>query len=205
MKGTFIFSPVNRILIDHYGVDSSFLIISGILLNLIACGLVIRPVPIEPAEKEKKLKKQKKLSKKIKLNKKEIETKISEENEKIPLEAIKTNQDTLLEGEKNDYENYHEKPIESIKNETNITDMPKKKKSVKETIKSFIDFSLFYDIIFMFFAASNFLTSLGFNAPYIFIVDQAISLGVEKHKADILLSTIGEAFRSFLIMFLISN
>jgi hypothetical protein len=69
---------------------------------------------------------------------------------------------------------------------------PTKKKSLKETIQSFIDFSLFYDIIFMFFAASNFLTSLGFNAPYIFIVDQAISLGVNEDKADLLLSTIGE-------------
>ena len=109
-------------------MDSSFLIISAILLILILCGLVIRPVPIEPAEKEKRMKK------------------------------------------------------------------TEEKKSFKEIIQSFIDFSLFYDLIFMYFAASNFLTSLGFNAPYIFIVDQAISLGVEKHKADILLSTIGYAY-----------
>jgi hypothetical protein len=115
-------------LIDYFGVDSSFLIISAILLILILCGLVIRPVPIEPAEKEKRMKK------------------------------------------------------------------TEEKKSFKEIIQSFIDFSLFYDLIFMYFAASNFLTSLGFNAPYIFIVDQAISLGVEKHKADILLSTIGYAY-----------
>ena len=104
------------------------MIISAILLILILCGLVIRPVPIEPAEKEKRMKK------------------------------------------------------------------TEEKKSFKEIIQSFIDFSLFYDLIFMYFAASNFLTCLGFNAPYIFIVDQAISLGVEKHKADILLSTIGDAF-----------
>ena len=105
--------------------------ISAILLILIACGLVIRPVPIEPAEKEKRMKK---------------------------------------------------------------TGLIEEKKSFKEIIQSFIDFSLFYDLIFMYFAASNFLTNLGFIAPYIFIVDQAISLGVEKHKADILLSTIGDAY-----------
>ena len=110
------------------------MIISAILLILIGCGLVIRPVPIEPAEKEKRMKK---------------------------------------------------------------TGLTEKKKSFKEIIQSFIDFSLFYDLIFMYFAASNFLTSLGFNAPYIFIVDQAISLGVEKHKADILLSTIGDAYFIF--------
>ena len=42
-------------------MSGSFLIISGILLNLIACGLVIRPVPIEPSEIEKLKKKQRKM------------------------------------------------------------------------------------------------------------------------------------------------
>jgi hypothetical protein len=115
-------------------VNSSFLLISALLLILIACGLVFKPVPIEPAEKEKRMKK---------------------------------------------------------------TGLIEKKKSFNEMIQSFIDFSLFYDLIFMYFAASNFLTSLGFNAPYIFIVDQSLSLGVEKHNADILLSTIGDTYFIF--------
>jgi predicted MFS family arabinose efflux permease len=65
------------------------------------------------------------------------------------------------------------------------------KKSLKNKLKGFIDFSLFSDVVFMFFAASNFLTSLGFNAPYIYIVKQAISVGFEEHTADGFLSAIG--------------
>jgi hypothetical protein len=145
-------------------VDSSFLIISGILLNLIACGLVIRPVPIEPAEKEKRLKRLKKLSPKKNRPNKEINAKIIEENEKIPLES-KTYEDSLLEGEINKTINEDSTGKirrKSIEIEQDFPDELSKKKTLKEKIQSFIDFSLFSDIIFMFFGASNFLTSLGY-------------------------------------------
>jgi MFS family permease len=153
--GAFVFSPINRILIDFFDVDGSFLIISALLLNLIPCGLVIRPVPIEPAEKAKK--------------------------KKRALKQINKSRDTDLEASK--------------LNEVDVENKTKRKSSfLKRTIHSLFDFTLFYDVLFMFFALSNFLTSLGFNAPYIFIVDQAISVGIEKHKADYLVSAIGIDF-----------
>ena len=146
-------------------MDSSFLIISGILLNLIACGLVIRPVPIEPAEKEKRLKRLKKSTPKNNRLKREINTKIIEENEKIPLES-KTYEDSLLEGGINKTignEDVNGKiSRKSIEIEQDFPNEPSKKRTLKEKIQSFIDFSLFSDIVFMFFAASNFLTSLGY-------------------------------------------
>ena len=46
-------------------------------------------------------------------------------------------------------------------------------------------------MLFLLFAISNFLTSLGFNAPYIYINDQAISHGISQEHADILLQIIG--------------
>jgi len=58
-------------------------------------------------------------------------------------------------------------------------------------MKQYIDLTIFADMIFIFFAVSNFLTSLGFNAPYIFIVDQAIKLNIAEKQATWLLSTIG--------------
>ena len=83
-------------------------------------------------------------------------------------------------------ENQKDLKKKSLSNETSST------KSIKETLKDIIDFSLFVDPVFMFFAASNFLTSLGFNAPYIYIVDQAINtFGIEADKADWLVSAIG--------------
>ena len=235
-----MFSPLNRFLIDRFGIDGSFLIISAILLNLIACGLVIRPVPIEPAEKAKQKKKEKhvnELSLKAKENQKanELDTQISEENDKVEIKSTQFKSLLNLNANDHNFKKMHNNRLErkfsysvdhlhkpkyrvkqNIDLDSSLNAMalvlgsqnihfavadktesghhvePAKKKSLKETIQSFIDFSLFYDIIFMFFAASNFLTSLGFNAPYIFIVDQAISLGVNEDKADLLLSTIGE-------------
>lgn len=58
-------------------------------------------------------------------------------------------------------------------------------------LKGELDLSLFKDPVFIFFAISNFLTSLGFNTPFIYIVDQATLLNIETQKADLLLSTIG--------------
>lgn len=54
-----------------------------------------------------------------------------------------------------------------------------------------LDLSLFRNPVFLFFALSNFLTSLGFNTPFIYIVDQAtLKFGADS-GADLLLSTIG--------------
>ena len=100
-----MFSPLNRFLIDRFGIDGSFLIISAILLNLMACGLVIRPVPIEPAEKAKQKKKEKRvneLSLKTKKNHKanELDTQISEENDKVEIKST-INKNTNLNFLKN--------------------------------------------------------------------------------------------------------
>lgn len=82
-------------------------------------------------------------------------------------------------------------PINYIEND-DTADNGKTKNSIKETLKTMIDVSLFVDPVFMYFTASNFLTSLGFNAPYIYIVDQAThSFNVEPESADMLLSSIG--------------
>jgi hypothetical protein len=61
-----------------------------------------------------------------------------------------------------------------------------------QKLNRIIDFSLFSDFVFVFFAVSNFLTSLGFNVPFIFIIDQATQVsGIDPSTADWLLSTIG--------------
>uniref|UniRef100_A0A0V0J5Y8 Monocarboxylate transporter 5 n=1 Tax=Schistocephalus solidus TaxID=70667 RepID=A0A0V0J5Y8_SCHSO len=45
--------------------------------------------------------------------------------------------------------------------------------------------------VFLLFAFSNFLTSLGFNAPFLFAVDRAILQGIEPRRASFLVSSIG--------------
>eukprot|EP00090_Calanus_glacialis_P045678 TRINITY_DN8647_c0_g1_i1.p1 TRINITY_DN8647_c0_g1~~TRINITY_DN8647_c0_g1_i1.p1 ORF type:complete len:613 (-),score=108.85 TRINITY_DN8647_c0_g1_i1:381-2219(-) len=54
-----------------------------------------------------------------------------------------------------------------------------------------LDFSLFKDPIFMMYATSNFLTSIGFNVPYVYTMDRAILWGMDGKDAAFLLSVIG--------------
>lgn len=66
-------------------------------------------------------------------------------------------------------------------------------KETKDTLKEMLDFSLFCDILFVLFTISNFLTSVGFNIPYVFMISQAKSLGMDGEEASLLLSVIGIA------------
>jgi MFS transporter, MCT family, solute carrier family 16 (monocarboxylic acid transporters), member 14 len=81
-----------------------------------------------------------------------------------------------------------------------------------KTLKTMMDFSVLKNPVFILFTVSNFCTSVGFNIPYVYISvsvqksilpgrahnlfvtqPQAISLGVEKSKASMLLAVIGIA------------
>jgi len=60
-------------------------------------------------------------------------------------------------------------------------------------LNQMMDFSLFKDPVFMMYAASNFLTSIGFNVPYVFTVDRALFWEMDGKQAAFLLSVIGMA------------
>lgn len=63
----------------------------------------------------------------------------------------------------------------------------------RDTLREMLDFSLFKDVIFILFTLSNFLTSIGFNIPYVYIVSRAKSLDLTTNQASMLLSIIGVA------------
>lgn len=56
-----------------------------------------------------------------------------------------------------------------------------------------LDLALFKNPLFLLFIISNFLTSIGFNIPYVFIVSQAKSLSFTSTQAGMFLSVIGVA------------
>lgn len=61
-----------------------------------------------------------------------------------------------------------------------------------KAFKEMMDLSLLRDVIFIIFAASNFLTSIGFNVPYVYVVDRAEKeLNFSKKDASLLLSAVG--------------
>lgn len=219
--GTFIFSPLNRILLNNYGINGAFLIKSAIVLNLIICGIVIRPVPIEPSEINKRKKKmQLKENQKLKENGNFVNIKTEESLSIVNLDLVEKKNDDLqsldrLENalrfpllNENNITSYLEKSIAtSSTKQNNLSTLdlmahirslqsitvhtPKsssllsfnkviQKKSAMSNlskIEEFFDFSLLKNPVFILFSISNFLTSLGFIGPFIFIVDQACSKG----------------------------
>ncbi|XP_050426328.1 uncharacterized protein LOC126836747 isoform X2 [Adelges cooleyi] len=63
----------------------------------------------------------------------------------------------------------------------------------KDTIKQLLDFSLLKDPIFIMYTVSNFLTSIGFNIPYLYLVPQAKVMGIDNTHSSYLLSLLGAA------------
>lgn len=61
----------------------------------------------------------------------------------------------------------------------------------KDTFNEIMDFSIFRDWVFIIFVLSNFLTSIGFNVPYVYLVALGKSLKVA--NPSYLLSAIGAA------------
>ncbi|KAK3870452.1 hypothetical protein Pcinc_024325 [Petrolisthes cinctipes] len=61
----------------------------------------------------------------------------------------------------------------------------------RDALNSLMDWGLLTDGIFILFAISNFCTSIGFNAPYIFIVDRARHLGISDRESSMLLAVVG--------------
>lgn len=292
--GTFVLSPLNRILFDNYGVNGAFLITAGIVFNLVACGFLIRPIEIEPSEISKRNKKKQAEGAVIKrpiVRSEERTQQYESKNllEKKPYEVA--NNPKILVSDENDqvvehknrvkpeYESLPEVNIEyssdpsklaaagvthhhantansvnqcaasmpmlgmeegllqapsrgsrartlsrnsQFKTSNSAMDMmvmirslqnipvvndeldkqasggmgefakeQQQKQGIMATLRDSIDFSMLKNFVFIFFSISNFLTSLGFNTPFIYIVDQALLLNIPPNQADFLLSMIG--------------
>ncbi|XP_055585948.1 monocarboxylate transporter 13 [Uranotaenia lowii] len=66
-------------------------------------------------------------------------------------------------------------------------------KETSDTFQEMMNFSLLKDPIFIIFTVSNFLTSVGFNIPYVYLAAQAAVLDIDTKQASYLLGIIGIA------------
>jgi len=62
---------------------------------------------------------------------------------------------------------------------------------MRRTIREMMDFHLLLDIVFILFAVSNLLTSIGFVVPYIFLPNRGLRLGFSPNEASLLISVVG--------------
>jgi MCP family monocarboxylic acid transporter-like MFS transporter 14 len=63
----------------------------------------------------------------------------------------------------------------------------------RQTVSKMMSFGLLKDPVFILFTVSNFLTSIGFNIPYVYIAAQAEALDISKTNASYLIAAIGAA------------
>ncbi|XP_058445391.1 monocarboxylate transporter 5 [Malaya genurostris] len=66
-------------------------------------------------------------------------------------------------------------------------------KETSDTYKEMMNFSILRDPVFIIFTVSNFLTSVGFNVPYVYLAAQANALNIDTKQASYLLGVIGIA------------
>lgn len=66
-------------------------------------------------------------------------------------------------------------------------------KSMADVFSQMTDISLLKDVLYVLFAISNFLTSIGFNVPYVYLPDRAVKLGYSKADGARLISVVGIA------------
>jgi len=62
---------------------------------------------------------------------------------------------------------------------------------MRQTISEMMDFRLLLDVVFILFAVSNLLTSIGFVVPYIFLPNRGLRLGFDSNQASLLISMVG--------------
>jgi predicted MFS family arabinose efflux permease len=63
--------------------------------------------------------------------------------------------------------------------------------AVRETLGTMLDFSLLRSITFLLLCLAGFLTMMGFFIPFVYLVEYAISVGIDSSQAAMLLSFIG--------------
>ncbi|XP_035829718.1 uncharacterized protein LOC101846861 [Aplysia californica] len=64
-------------------------------------------------------------------------------------------------------------------------------RSARDVLSEMVDISLLKDPSFMLICLGNFTAFLGFFIPFVFLVDRAVSLGINKSQAAFLISIIG--------------
>ncbi|XP_015926100.1 monocarboxylate transporter 12 [Parasteatoda tepidariorum] len=65
-------------------------------------------------------------------------------------------------------------------------------KEIRDALAEMTDFAILKDPIFLMFAVSNFLTSIGFNVPYVYTKDRVSEMGMASNEdASFLLAIIG--------------
>ena len=163
--GTVFLPPILQYSIELYGWRPTFLLLGAFVLNCIACGIVL--LPIKPT--------------KVWVKKCDD---IANDSGSVEMEDLENNSSSLLSTSSSSSTSTSSE--ESITEEDNMAAEKSKVIRFLQILRNSFDVTLFKDIPFSLFCLSSFITSLGYNAPYLYIVAWGdVELGFSAEKGFI--------------------
>ena len=222
--GTLIFAPFTRILLDNFGWKGTVLIDSAIMLNCVVCGLLFRPVeaPSQETGTEQEMQALNTVSKNIissslpdvKSSSKLFEIKRRRGQSESHVFPTKPNtghmrKDAFYAGDLTNIPMYNRSKEEYQKTMTSAVQVSDDVKEEgcflckflpsRAQLEEIMDPRLLCDVPFLLFCISNFLTSIGFSVPYIYLPDRGLQQdwardgdpAESRKKLSILLSIVG--------------
>ncbi|XP_026726922.1 monocarboxylate transporter 13 [Trichoplusia ni] len=216
--GTFLFAPITSALIENYGWRGAMAIIGALILNCVPLGLIFKPVPepprtpasepMLPKHNKSPLKRSQSTEHVLRANGKVDDTDIArltlsqpalnKPHEQRPPHSrhgsgIMQRPDVLYQGSMTSLARFRSTSPERT---ITVKEEPEVKcgwlpcsTEFKAVLAEMLDLSLLVDPIFILFAVSNFLTSIGFYIPYVYTVPMSEQLGIE--NPPYLISIIG--------------
>lgn len=216
--GTFLFAPITSALIENYGWRGAMAIIGALILNCVPLGLIFKPVPepprtpasepMLPKHNKSPLKRSQSTEHVLRANGKVDDTDIArltlsqpalnKPHEQKPPHSrhgsgIMQRPDVLYQGSMTSLARFRSTSPERT---ITVKEEPEVKcgwlpcsTEFKAVLAEMLDLSLLVDPIFILFAVSNFLTSIGFYIPYVYTVPMSEQLGIE--NPPYLISIIG--------------
>ncbi|XP_063838509.1 monocarboxylate transporter 12 [Ostrinia nubilalis] len=219
--GTFLFAPITSMLVAEYGWRGAMAIIGAFVLNCVPLGLMFKPVPeprrtpasepMLPKSPNTPLKRSQSTEHVIRANGKYDESDIArltlsqpalnnpqEQKHQPPSRhgsGIMQRPDVLYQGSMTSLAKFRAPSPDRIQipkeeREARCGWLPCSAES-KAALSEMLDLSLLVDPVFILFSISNFLTSIGFYIPYVYIVPMSEKMGVE--NSAYLISIIGGA------------
>uniref|UniRef100_A0A7I4YTP1 MFS domain-containing protein n=1 Tax=Haemonchus contortus TaxID=6289 RepID=A0A7I4YTP1_HAECO len=195
--GTMVFSPINQFIIDRFGWRAVFLLFTGVYLACVACGALFRPLPVREVSEEDNTqetsddvnrshclpKESSSMIKSEEQNRGELKEN-DRSTESLRRSTISTMSPEILQAMKDSPDEVFEDAQENADN--------KEGSSMWRRISENWLVSLLLDPIFLLFAISNLLSSVGFNSPLYFLPKHAESgVGLDPTSASTALSAYG--------------
>ncbi|XP_006833668.1 PREDICTED: monocarboxylate transporter 7 [Chrysochloris asiatica] len=176
----FGFAPAITALKESIGWRNSLLLVGLLQLNIVVCGLLLKPIIIQARGSPKTATQE---------HGKEVQSMLENEKSRTSMESIDSGVE-LTTSPKNGPSHVNVELEPKAHMQQNLVKSSSRPGNKKAPL---LDFSILKDQSFICYALFGLFATLGFFAPPLYIIPLGISLGIEEDRAALLLSTMAVA------------